>query len=262
MEVVRLNQNLFNTLPKLQENEISSNKNGSRPYYYSFKRNDNRVCIPFRTHAQKIPNKYKIGLGGEQPQKPNSAIDLTKAIVISNNEYLNNRSKANIPQNVNNFLKKQAQVIEQKFDIMTKDYINAKASLSRIPLVNYSTMQYFHEELNIQGSINNQQTKNAITELMSNGKSDKYNKLQSSLPNEKLDLLTDYEILCEFKNLTDYPAKINSNDINNPYLEVEKNNKSFTLSALTIKNEAEKSIKDFLDYDVTNEKIKNIDLDL
>ncbi|MFH7203856.1 hypothetical protein ACGCJ4_06315, partial [Staphylococcus aureus] len=57
MEVVRLNQNLFN---KLRGNEISSNKNGSRPYYYSFKRNNNRVCISFRTNAQKVPNKYKI----------------------------------------------------------------------------------------------------------------------------------------------------------------------------------------------------------
>ena len=52
---------------------------------------------------QKVPNKYKINLGGEQPDKPNSAIDLTKSIVISNDEYLNNRSKAKIPQNVNNF---------------------------------------------------------------------------------------------------------------------------------------------------------------
>ena len=52
--------------------------------------------------------------------------------------------------------------------------------------------------------------------------SNKYNKLQSSLPNEKLNLLDDYETLYEFKSLTDYPAKINSNDIDNPFLEVEK----------------------------------------
>ncbi|WP_222119673.1 hypothetical protein, partial [Micrococcus luteus] len=89
-------------------------------------------------------------------------------------------------------------------------------------------MQYFHKELNIQDSIDNQQTKNAINELISNGTSNRYNKLQSSLPNEKLDLLDDYETLYEFKSLTDYPAKINSNDIDNPYLEVEKNNKHFT----------------------------------
>lgn len=79
MEVVRLNHNLFN---KLRGKEISSNKNGSRPYYYSFKRNNNRVCTPFRTNAQKVPNKYKVNLGGEQLDKPNSAIDLTKSIVI------------------------------------------------------------------------------------------------------------------------------------------------------------------------------------
>nr|HEH8429777.1 hypothetical protein [Staphylococcus aureus] len=259
MEVVRLNQNLFN---KLRGNEISNNKNGSRPYYYSFKRNNNRVCIPFRTNAQNVPNKYKINLGGEQPDKPNSAIDLTKSIVISNDEYLNNRSKAKIPQNVNNFLKQQAPAIEQKYDTMSNDYIKAKASLSKIPLVKYSTMQYFHKELNIQDSIDNQQTKNAINELISNGKSNKYNKLQSSLPNEKLNLLDDYETIYEFKSLTDYPAKINSNDIDNPFLEVEKNNKHFTLSALTIKNEPEKHVKDFLNYDIENEKNKDIDLDL
>ncbi|EVW94505.1 hypothetical protein U251_02659 [Staphylococcus aureus F62010] len=218
--------------------------------------------MPFRTNAQKVPNKYKINLGGEQPDKPNSAIDLTKSIVISNDEYLNNRSKAKIPQNVNNFLKQQAPAIEQKYDTMSNDYIKAKASLSKIPLVKYSTMQYFHKELNIQDSIDNQQTKNAINELISNGKSNKYNKLQSSLPNEKLNLLDDYETLYEFKSLTDYPAKINSNDIDNPFLEVEKNNKHFTLSALTIKNEPEKHVKDFLNYDIENEKNKDIDLDL
>ncbi|EWU93789.1 hypothetical protein U615_02855, partial [Staphylococcus aureus F46798] len=83
-----------------------------------------------------------------------------------------------------------------------------------------------------------------------------------SLPNEKLNLLDDYETLYEFKSLTDYPAKINSNDIDNPFLEVEKNNKHFTLSALTIKNEPEKHVKDFLNYDIENEKNKDIDLDL
>lgn len=259
MEVVRLNQNLFN---KLRGNEISSNKNGSRPYYYSFKRNDNRVCIPFRTHAQNVPSKYKVKLGSQQPNKPNSAIDLTKSIVISNDEYLNNRSKAKIPQNINNYLKQQTPTIEQKYDTMSKDYIKAKASLSQIPLVRYSTMQYFHKELNIQDNIDSQQTKNAISELISNGKSDRYNKLQSSLPNEKLDLLDDYETLYEFKNLTDYPAKINISDIDNPFLEVEKNNNIYTLSALTIKNEPEKHVKDFLNYDIKNEKNKDIDLDL
>ncbi|EGQ2689281.1 hypothetical protein H7N58_002406, partial [Staphylococcus pseudintermedius] len=66
----------------------------------------------------------------------------------------------------------------------------------------------------------------------------------------------------EFKSLTDYPAKINFNDIDNPYLEVEKNNEHFTLSALTIKNEPEKHIKSFLNYDIENEKNKELDLDL
>ncbi|PCF48538.1 hypothetical protein PYH72_05185 [Staphylococcus delphini] len=259
MEVVRLNQNLFN---KLRGKEISTNKNGSRPYYYSFKRNNNRVCIPFRTNAQQVPNKYKVNLGGEQPDKPNSAIDLTKSIVISNDEYLNNRSKAKIPQNVNNFLKQQAPTIEQKYDTMSKDYIKAKASLSQIPLVKYSTMQYFHKELNIQDSIDNQQTKNAINELITNGRSNRYNKLQSSLPNEKLDLLDDYETLYDFKSLTHYPTKIIFNDIDNPYLEVEKNNKHFTLSALTIKNKPEKYVNDFLNDDRENQKNNDVELDL
>lgn len=261
MEVVRLNQDLFNK-NKLKGKEISNNKNSSRPYYYSFKRNDNRVCIPFRTNTKMVPDKYKIKLGHEQPSKPHSAIDLTKAIVINNDEYLKNKNKANIPQNVNNYLKDQVPNIERKYDVMTKDYIEAKSKLSDVPLVKYSTMQYFHKELNIQNTIDNKQTQNAINELISNGKSNRYNKLQSSLPNEKLDLLDDYETLYEFKSLTDYPAKINSNDIDNPYLEVEKNNKHFTLSALTIKNEPEKHVKDFLNYDIENEKNKDVDLDL
>jgi protein AbiQ len=62
MEVVRLNQDLFNK-DKLKGKEISNNKNASRPYYYSFKRNDtNRVCIPFRTNTKMVPDKYKMVL--------------------------------------------------------------------------------------------------------------------------------------------------------------------------------------------------------
>lgn len=98
--------------------------------------------------------------------------------------------------------------------------------------------------------------------MITNGKSNRYNKLQSSLPNEKLGLLDDYETLYEFKDLTDYPAKIKFNDIDNPYLEVEKNNKHFTLSTLTIRNEPEKCVKDFLNYDIENQKNNDADLDM
>ncbi|WP_373442736.1 hypothetical protein [Staphylococcus equorum] len=65
-----------------------------------------------------------------------------------------------------------------------------------------------------------------------------------------------------FLLLHNYTDFINFNDIDNPYLEVEKNNKHFTLSALTIKKEPEKHVKDFLNYDIENEKNKDIDLDL
>ena len=37
MEVIRLNQQLFNS-NKFNKNEIEDNKNGKRPYFYSFKR--------------------------------------------------------------------------------------------------------------------------------------------------------------------------------------------------------------------------------
>lgn len=261
MEVVRLNQDLFNK-EQLKGNEISNNKNGSRPYYYSFKRNDNRVCIPFRTNTKMVPNKYKIKLGHEQPSKPHSAIDLTKAIVISNDEYLKNKTKANIPQNVNNYLKEQKPNIERKYTAMTKDYIEAKSKLSDIPLVKYSTMQYFHNELNIQNTIDETQTQNAVSELTSNGVTNTYNKLKAPLPNKSKDLLDDYEMLNEFKNLTKYPAKINYNDINNPFLDVEKDDKQFKVYANSIKVEPEKYMRNFLDYDIKSENKIDNDLDL
>ncbi|MDW4130296.1 hypothetical protein QI229_13315 [Staphylococcus saprophyticus] len=263
MEVIVLDDKLFNQ-NKLQKDQITHNKNGSRPYYYSFKRNNNNICVPFRTNTRRVPNKYKEKLGNLQPYKPDSAVDLTKSIVLSNEEYLKHKSRANIPPKVNKFLKEPAQreSIERKFDTMLNDYIKAKSKNSNIPLTKISTLQYFHNELNIQDTIDNKLTKNAITELISNGKSNKYNKLQTNLPSEKLELLDDYETLYEFKNLTDYPAKINSIDINNPYLEIEKDNKHFNLSAVTIKNEPEKHVKDFLNYDIDNKKNKDIDLDL
>lgn len=261
MEVVRLNQDLFNK-DKLKGKEISNNKNGSRPHYYSFKRNDNRVCIPFRTNTKMVPDKYKIKLGHEQPSKPHSAIDLTKAIVINNDEYLKNKNKANIPQNVNNYLKDQVPNIERKYDVMTQDYIEAKSKLSDVPLVKYSTMQYFHKELNIQNTIDNKQTQNAINELTSNGITNTYTNLKDPLPNNAKTLLDDYETLNEFKNLTEYPAKINYSDINNPFLDIEKNDKQFKLYANSIKNEPERHMRDFLDYDIKSENKIDSELDL
>lgn len=74
-----------------------ANKVGRRPYYYSFKINDNRVCIPLRSNWKTVPNKYKIQLGHEPLDKPNYALDLTKLIVISNQNYLQYKIKVHIP---------------------------------------------------------------------------------------------------------------------------------------------------------------------
>ncbi|HFO1510200.1 TPA: hypothetical protein ACHHI6_002694 [Staphylococcus aureus] len=261
MEVVRLNQNLFN---KLRGNEISSNKNGSRPYYYSFKHNNNRVCIPFRTNARTVPNKYKINLGGEQPDKPNSAIDLTKSIVISNHEYLNNRTKAKIPQNVNNYLKQQAPAIEQKYDNMSKDYINAKATLSEIPLVKYSTMQYFHNELDLDSTIEDKRLDYSIKWLLNDD--DKYLTLKDNLNSSSLEVLEKYEDLKQFSELCSFKSTIdNSNNINNPLLIIDKMGENITVSIDDIRNDPDTYIKEYLEYDIkanTQHKHVNNDLEL
>lgn len=151
MEIIVLNDQLFKQ-SKLQKNQIIHNKNGDRPYYYSFKRNNHRICVPFRTNASKVPNKYKEKLGHVQPDKPHSAIDLTKIIILTNSEYLNNKQKANIPPKIHKYLKRpeRADNIERKFDIMIKDFIQAKSLGSKIPLVRFSTLQYFTKELDIQ----------------------------------------------------------------------------------------------------------------
>ncbi|UXR69717.1 hypothetical protein MUA26_00700 [Staphylococcus sp. IVB6246] len=87
MAIVCLDQQLF-LKDYLQGQEIIDNKGGSRPYYCSFKNGTNRICMPFRSSCKTVPNKYKIHLGYEQPNKPHSALDLTKLIVISNQDYL------------------------------------------------------------------------------------------------------------------------------------------------------------------------------
>ncbi|AQR26677.1 MULTISPECIES: hypothetical protein [Staphylococcus] len=247
MELVRLNQSLFNN-KKLNQKEIEDNKNGKRPYYYSFQRNNHRICIPLRTNAQSVPEKYKLKLGIYQPNKPNSAIDTTKSLVIDNNTYLKNKSKTNINASTYRFIKAHKQTIERKFNAHMNDYIKSKSNLANTPLTKYSTLQYFHNELNIQNDIDDKIFKNCINELNNNGLSDKYTNLKANIPQYQ-NTLEKYEILNEFKNLSPYPTRIINSDINNPVLEIKKNEKSFSLTSSNLTENPDSYFKEFLDYD-------------
>lgn len=150
MEVVVFKDELIG--PKKQ---VVHNKCGRSPYYYSFKRNGQCICVPFRSNASKVPERYKENLGHLQPYKPNLALDLTQSLVLTKEEYLNNRVKTSIASKVHKYLKSSSQKksIEKKFETMLKDYIEAKAKDSSIPLIKLSTIQYFHKELDIQDVI-------------------------------------------------------------------------------------------------------------
>lgn len=262
MEVVVLNDKLFNK-NQLQNNQISHNKNGSRPYYYSFERNNHRVCVPLRTNTKKVPERYKENLGAEQPNKPNSAVDLTKSIIVTNEEYINNKSKANVPPKVNKYLKQpeQQKSIERKFDVMVKDYIKAKAKLSTIPLTKISTIQYFHGELDLDTKIDNQKFKNTINEIADYGQTEKYHNLKNNLNHENKDRLEKYEDLNEFSELCKYDSHIDKNsDINNPRLIINKDNKQFSLTATNLQNEPDKYVNDFLDFKPKNDRNNDLDL--
>ncbi|EWR66041.1 hypothetical protein [Staphylococcus aureus] len=246
MELIRLNQSLFND--EFNKNEIEDNKNGARPYYYSFQRNNNRVCIPLRTNARSVPEDYKLNLGHIQTRKPFSAIDTTKTIVMDNQTYLNNRTRTNINNDVYNYIKSNKQTIEDKFDQHTNDYISAKSNLANTPLVRFSTLQYFHDELNIQPAIDNGILKNSIQELKENGNSTRFNKLKDSIPQFK-DTIEKYETLHEFSNLSPYQSTIIDEDINNPTLEIKKGDKTFSLTTEHIEKDTDKYFKDFLNYE-------------
>ncbi|EGQ3149251.1 hypothetical protein H0728_002470, partial [Staphylococcus pseudintermedius] len=61
MDIFSLNQAFFSEKFK-NKSEVEHNKNGTRPYYYSFKYNNQNICIPLRSNAKKTPNRFKLGL--------------------------------------------------------------------------------------------------------------------------------------------------------------------------------------------------------
>lgn len=260
MKVVRLNDDLFTG--KLKGKEISDNKEGSRPYYCSFERNNNTVCIPFRTNATKVPDKYKVRLDKVQPDRPNSAVDLTKAIVINNKDYYNNSRKAKIEKDLNNYLKQKTPEIEKKYNVMTHDYIRDKANLMDTPFIKFSTLQYFHDDLNIDRDIYEKRLNYCVNELNSSGYSNRYNTLKEELPRDYSQVLSKHEILKDFKDLSDYTVNKNQKDINNPSLTVFKEGKEIEITAEDITDKPEKYVKEFLDFNPKNQQESNNELDL
>ena len=231
MEVIRLNQQLFNS-NKFNKNEIEDNKNGKRPYFYSFKRNNHRICVPLRTNASSVPERYKLNLNQVQPHKPNSALDTTKSLVIDENTYKANKQKTSLHSSVYSYIKENKDSLENKFDVLTKDYVNAKGKMADIPLTKYSTLQYFHDELNLQPIIDDKLLKNCVKELNEKGYT---------------------------KKLSNYPSKLVTDDIKKPVLEIVKDNNKFSLTSNNITENPEKHLKNFLDYD-PKDRENNLDL--
>ncbi|HDB2020192.1 TPA: hypothetical protein O6G22_001221 [Staphylococcus aureus] len=257
MEVIRLNQQLFNS-NKFNKNEIEDNKNGKRPYFYSFKRNNHRICVPLRTNASSVPERYKLNLNQVQPHKPNSALDTTKSLVIDENTYKANKQKTSLHSSVYSYIKENKDSLENKFDVLTKDYVNAKGKMANIPLTKYSTLQYFHDELNLQPIIDDKLLKNCVKELNEKGYTNKYENLKAEIPNLS-ETIESYEILNEFKKISNYPSKLVTDDIKKPVLEIVKNNNKFSLTSNNITENPEKHLKNFLDYD-PKDRENNLDL--
>ncbi|UBH09795.1 hypothetical protein [Macrococcus armenti] len=262
MKIINLNEELFSE-NKLNQKEILNNKEGNRPYYYSFKRNDYFVCIPMRSNAKSVPLKYKLDLGDIQPNKPYSAVDTTKSIILSKEQYLESKSKAYINKETHTFIKDNTEFIEKKFDNLVNDYINIKARSLDIPLIQYTSIQYFHNELDLDNIIDTKKINLAIDEIIENGKTNKFKAIKQSIISDS-PILDKYEMLSTFgeyyERYTNNGYSINADNLNNPkiVLNIDKTtNESINIDDLTdnIDYYAEKYLSD-----VTHNNDHSIDI--
>lgn len=107
-------------------------------------------AIPMRTNINK--NNHYCFITNE---KKNSGLDYLKAVVISENTYINTITEAKISDFEFNKIKFKEKEIQNSFKKFLKDYIKFNKRYKKntsipIPIsFQYSSLQYFHDELGI-----------------------------------------------------------------------------------------------------------------
>lgn len=114
------------------------------------------ICIPYRSHINhKYAFKFKKSI---RSQRANSGLDYSKIVIITNNEYIGtidaivDKDEYNETRDNIEYIKSDAQnYIDNYVDsLMGKSTKYDKREFNRV--YGYSTLQYFHKELGIEGN--------------------------------------------------------------------------------------------------------------
>lgn len=155
-DYVKISDRYFEDNPNLKENLY--NKEERRIYIGVVVKLSDRLhaCIPFRT---KEPNNYRVVEHGTfaipSETKPKACLDLTKTLIINNEEYLSVLEKDRVA--IPNVQKNRINENINEIDKMLKGYIkgykkDCKEKIRRPekrvdPLYQFSTLQNYHKEL-------------------------------------------------------------------------------------------------------------------
>lgn len=147
MKYIYLSQEFYDKYPQTHFPEIEYKDN--RPYAMIEINIDNRIfAIPLRSSAK---HKWKYPL----KSTPNSGLDYKKAIYISDSKYISDKTPI-IRQVDFNYLKGKDEIIEHKFMLYLKEYVEAIEStdLNKQGAVRCSTLPYFTDIIDYKELVN------------------------------------------------------------------------------------------------------------
>lgn len=116
-----------------------------------------------RSNAKKTPARFILGYKHVENNRPYPAVDSTKSIILTDKEIEKNKCTAILPRRTYKYLKENENIIKQKFENHLEDYVNtvAKGNQNK-PNVRFSTLQYYHNELDLSTKIAKKMLKNDI----------------------------------------------------------------------------------------------------
>lgn len=147
MKYIYLSTEFYERYPQSEFPEIERKTN--RPYsMIEIKIDNHTFAIPLRS---SVKHKWKYPL----VSKPDSGLDFKKAIYIYDSKFISD-SVPRIRQKDFNLLKNKDKIIEKKFMLYLKEYVEAIESLDPHlqGATRYSTLSYFSTEINYRELVN------------------------------------------------------------------------------------------------------------
>ncbi|ESV09683.1 hypothetical protein M456_0208290, partial [Staphylococcus epidermidis MC28] len=163
--------------------------------------------FPFRSNGNRTPNLYSFSLKSVYSDRKYPIIDTTKVIIIENKDLKEATHQIKITDSAFKLLKTNKNIILKKFNHHINDYIKSKVMENikgKNNIIKFSTLQYFHKELDLDRKINNKKKVILINELEKKEESIFFKKLSKEVPNaNNLIELLEYKNLCQYYSFID-----------------------------------------------------------